>query len=1131
MNDSHSSTETARQAELHRFAILDTLPEAAFEAVARRAAQHYAAPIALVGFLDAERYWIKARFGASLTQAPRALTFCQHALYDRQALVVPDARRDARFQDYPLVTGEPGVRFYAGAPIVSPCGHVLGTVCVLDFAPRAAGAVDSGVLEHLAREVMHELERRAGQDTHAFEAALLAHVSDAVIALDHDLRVCYLNEAARRLYEAGPFALGRPLRELLRVRWPRPEDQRAARTAVVRGETWAGEVVHVLPSGRELPVALSVARLSRAGGRGALVATVRDVTERRAAEARLKLLESVVVHANDAVVVTEGRPIDGPDGPRVLYVNEAFTRMTGYAPEDIVGKTPRVLQGPRTSRATLDRMRAALESWTPITLELVNYRKDGTPFWVEISLAPAAPEGGWFTHWIAVQRDISERRTHEERLRLLESVAVNANDAIIISEAEPVVAPGPRVLYVNEAFARMTGYAPEDIVGQTPRLLQGAKTDRAALDRIRAHLLAWQPVQETVCNYRKDGSEFWVSLSIAPVADETGWFTHWVSIQRDVTEQRRQQLLDAARRDLLERVTRDAPLHEVLEALCAMLADAVPGARVALLRRKADRLHLAAGHGLTHDLGVLLERFGVPDVEEPKNAWANGAGEALGVRRCLSAFLVAQQQRTEQQRPLGVLALLHDQPAALHLNDPERQACQDLLQDAAQLAAVIVERYDAREEMRQLALHDHLTGLPNRALFAEFLRKALVDANRRGERVAVALLDLDRFKHVNDTFGHSAGDELLQQVAARLRAVLRADSSVARLGGDEFTLTVPSLRGPDEVRIVAERVLRSFQEPFAVAGRELYVRASLGVAVYPDDAQDPENLLSLADIAMYRAKRDGSGWTSVRQQQDEPDARRLELESELHRALPRGELAVFYQPVLNAGTRDLRGVEALVRWHHPTRGLVPPAEFIPLAEANGLITSIGEFVLQEACAQAARWQGERPELRVAVNLSARQFAHPDLLGQVRRALSGSALRPETLVLEITESALMEAPDARDTIERLRDLGVVLALDDFGTGYASLAFLKRFPMHTLKIDKSFLQGVDVDTDGVGARLVRSIAGLAANLSLTVIAEGVETESMARFCEEVGCDALQGYHFARPMPVAEADAWLARFRPKK
>jgi diguanylate cyclase (GGDEF)-like protein len=445
------------------------------------------------------------------------------------------------------------------------------------------------------------------------------------------------------------------------------------------------------------------------------------------------------------------------------------------------------------------------------------------------------------------------------------------------------------------------------------------------------------------------------------------------------------------------------------------------------------------------------------------------------------------------------------------------------------------EREVLEEQLRHRAFYDSLTGLPNRALFLDRIAHGIARGERLGQELAVLFIDLDRFKVVNDSLGHSAGDELLVQVGWRLRSCLRESDTIARLGGDEFTVL---LEGPSAVADAvkaAERILATLAAPFVIDGQEAYAGASVGIAGGTAIRESGRDLLREADIALYRAKASGRGRHVVFEaRMNHLPAEHLHLESDLHRAIERNELRVHYQPIFSLSDARITGLEALVRWEHPEKGLVPPGYFIPLAEDTGLIVPIGKWVIEEACRQMSEWKRSYPgaeDLFISVNLSARQLQDPNLLEDVEHAIAESGLDPQHLQLEITESVVMQEPEATVfKLNALKSLGISLAVDDFGTGYSSLAYLKRFPIDVLKIDRAFVAGlVQGEHD---AAIVRTVVSLARALGLHTTAEGIEDRSQWQLLQELGCDHGQGFVFARPLrPEAVSELLISSAGPQQ
>ena len=456
------------------------------------------------------------------------------------------------------------------------------------------------------------------------------------------------------------------------------------------------------------------------------------------------------------------------------------------------------------------------------------------------------------------------------------------------------------------------------------------------------------------------------------------------------------------------------------------------------------------------------------------------------------------------------------------INDPAVQGLVITARD-------VTERKAFEHQLTQRAFYDELTGLPNRVLFRDRLEQALVRAGRRNDRVGLLFLDLDNFKLVNDSLGHQIGDQLLIEAAARLRACLRSQDTVARLGGDEFVVILELVTNDEDALCVAKLVSERFSHPFDLEGRAVVVTASIGIAISETGSGEAGTMLRDADVAMYRAKKDGRAHYVLFTPSMQIDTlARLELENDLRHALEHQELRVFYQPIVLLESGDFLEVEALVRWEHPTRGLMAPGEFIPLAEETGLIIPLGQWVLEQACLQVAQWNAHFPassQLTLSVNLSPRQFQTPSLVEDVARALRNARLPASRLKLEITEGVIMRDVEATiETLWSLKDLGIQLAIDDFGTGYSSLSYLKRLPIDVLKIDRSFVSGIGHSQEDTS--IVHAIMALAKSLNLQVTGEGIETPEQAALLGKWGCDRGQGYLFSRPLDSQKAGALLGQ-----
>jgi diguanylate cyclase (GGDEF)-like protein/PAS domain S-box-containing protein len=558
--------------------------------------------------------------------------------------------------------------------------------------------------------------------------------------------------------------------------------------------------------------------------------------------------------------------------------------------------------------------------------------------------------------------------------------------------------------------------------------------------------------------------------------------------------------------------------------------------------------------------GLVREAAGIRHSEQRFRALVQNTSDIILI--CSSGGMITYQSSAAEtvwgyhsaellNAPLRELAHPDDQPALqefleqvrsvpgttksielqLHGSDGAWRHCDlvltNLLQDPniAGLVATardISERKAFEKQLTHQAFYDSLTGLPNRQLFHDRLNQALARAGRRHGGVDLLFLDLDNFKQINDSLGHQAGDRLLAEAAIRLRACVREENTVARLGGDEFVILLEHLAPDADAVLVAERISEQFTKPFTVEGHDFTVSVSIGIALGNAGQERADFMLRDADVAMYRAKSSGKGCYVIFDTTMGTDILvRVEMENALRQAIRRNELRVHYQPIMILEGGRVAGVEALVRWQHPTRGLILPAEFIPVAEQTGIIVQLGQWVLQEACRQVVEWQKQYPlhsPLTVSVNLSPRQFQQKNLLEEVKRALRETGLPPSSLKLEITESVIMLDVEATiTTLTQLKELGVQLAIDDFGTGYSSLSYLKRLPLDVLKIDRSFVNGIGKDREDTA--IVRAIISMAKSLDLSITAEGIETVEQSALLRAWSCDSGQGYYFARPLDAAD------------
>jgi diguanylate cyclase (GGDEF)-like protein/PAS domain S-box-containing protein len=703
---------------------------------------------------------------------------------------------------------------------------------------------------------------------------------------------------------------------------------------------------------------------------------------------------------------------------------------------------------------------------------------------------------------VAAMQDITRHSLAANALRDAETkyhrIFENAIEGIFQST------PEGHYLSVNPSLARIYGFdTPEEMIDSVTDIARQVYVDPER----RARFLELMETSDTLTGFesqvrRKDGSVIWISENVRAVRRSDGRSLYYEGTVEDVTKRR--QAEEALR---------------VSEERYALAADGMNGGLWDWDLRTGKVYYSPRWKELTGEPG----RIG----DSPEEWWVRlFPRDREQVDRELQSCLQGRTDRFEVEfrfrQADGSFRWVQASGMA-QSDDPEKPP--------VRIAGSMVDisaRKQAEDQLLQGALYDVLTGLPNRALFVDRLRRAL---RKRGRRiVAVLFLDIDRFKLVNESYGHQVGDEVLRQIASRLERNAGVKDTVARFSGDEFGILLDGAHDVSDAIRTADLVRRSVEEPVQVEDRKHTFSASVGIAFSKVGTESAEELLRDAETAMYRAKSLGKAQHVLFDQaMHEYTLRRLQLESDLQRAVGRSEFRVFYQPIVSLSDHKLRGFEALVRWMHPERGMVPPTAFIPLAEETGLICEIGRWVLEDSCRQVADWIRRYPEategLHLSVNLSGRQFAQSDLVDQVQGALDRSGFPALSLKLEITESILMENADsAAGILAQIRDMGIRLSIDDFGTGYSSLSYLHQFPAQTLKIDRSFVCRIEEETSQLA--IVRAVVSLAHVMGMDVVAEGIETPSQLDVLTNLGCEYGQGYLFARPLPAVEIEAMLAR-----
>ena len=795
----------------------------------------------------------------------------------------------------------------------------------------------------------------------------------------------------------------------------------------------------------------------------------------------------------------EGVMVLGPGG-EIQTANAAAARILGLTVDEMLGRVSADLwravdEQFRPLPDELHPSRLASRTSEPVVDHIVGvHLPQGDLRWLSVSAFPMKDGSGLASYASVVSlRDVTKKLTAIKKTQFQADLLDAAGQAIVATDATGTI------IYWNHAAEQQCGWMSDEALGRNLIELTSPPGMSRQTDKIVAALTAGRSWSGDLPVLRRDGTSFPALVTQTPYLDDKGRLAAVIVVATDITERNKAE---------------EAMRH--LSAIVESSGDAIIGqtleGTIVTWNRGAENIYgYTADEVIGHHVSMLIPEVSVAQFTDVLGRVARGE--------------TVQHLEKISRNKDGTLIDVSITVSPVLGEDGVVLGCSGIARD-------ITVRAEAQRALAHQALHDALTGLPNRVLLDDRIKQALTRAARQEGRVAVLLMDLDEFKVINDGLGHLAGDEVLVEVAHRLVGCVRPEDTVARFGGDEFVI-VCEVADAVVATTLGERTLTALQAPFRVQDMDIVVTASIGLVV-ADSGATPDELLRDADAAMYHAKDRGRSRIEMFDHDlRDRAASKLQSAIELRGALEHGELEVFYQPIVAIADARPLGVEALVRWRHPARGLVSPAEFIPLAEETGMIVPIGLWVLQEALRQRAEWEAELPlhaPLRLSVNLSARQLSEPELLDNITAALSTHGTDPSSLILEITESVLMHDSDSLSTLNAIHDLGVALHVDDFGTGYSSLAYLKTLPVDVLKIDRAFVDGLGTDADDHA--IVTAVIALARALSLGVVAEGVETETQLEVLRELGCDEGQGYLFARPMPYDELTDWISTHasRPK-
>jgi len=832
------------------------------------------------------------------------------------------------------------------------------------------------------------------------------------------------------------------------------------------------------------------------------------------------LFVQTLEQAIDSVVVIDA------DNHVVLF-NAAAEKLWGFGREEVLGRNVSMLV-PETIRSRHDgyidaNRQTGINKIVGTTRDVPIHKKDGTQRWGSMSISRVESHGQIL--YTAFVKDVTEQRRERKRAKLLALVADQTDNAIFITDG------AGKVVYVNQGFEKLFGYRLDEIERRLPAEVLMPQLPAQRMAELRRGLNGGRSFRVEELLQVKGGERIWCNVAINPVFGANGELAQTVTVLTDITASKIHQVLQHC---ILDAMVREMPLESVMDLLCREIERMSPDVRAAVIQIGEDgTLHPLASPGFAERFGQLLEGRPIRDCIGASSVaacrgemiYASDVGSdphwtsiredalALGIRSVWAIPI-----KDAKGLAIGVLSFYYDEhrtPSALQ---------QQIVEVITPLCALAMEREVNRESIRQLAFYDSLTRLPNRSLLHAKADHALIEARRTRSALAVLFIDLDRFKQINDSLGHPAGDELLKLIAQRLSA--NADI-VGRLSGDEFVVVLPDCDS-ERVNDAIEEIRQAISQPCQIAGSCFSPSASIGVCLYPRDGHDMSTLIHRADMAMYQAKHSGRGrFSFFSHELNELAQERQALESALREAIEQGTLQLHYQPQVNIDDGQVYGVEALARWTHPDFGVVSPARFIPLAEECGLITELGHWAVREACRQLAAWRRKGLSIpSVSVNLSPSNFHNLDLAGMISDVLDQHGLEARDLTIELTENLLLDTnPGTIKVLHDLNSQGIKLAMDDFGTGYSSLSYLRKLPIQELKLDRSFI--LDLEADETSRALSDAVMRIGDSLRLKVVAEGVEEQGQFRILKDQGYHVAQGYLLSKPLAPQELETWMMKY----
>lgn len=773
----------------------------------------------------------------------------------------------------------------------------------------------------------------------------------------------------------------------------------------------------------------------------------------------------------------------------IVFVNDKLCTLTNYDREELIGKEASMIQ--------IVHLQKELDEWEKLKdvplnkIEIQYVTKEKNTFWGVTTNISFSDEMDDNCYTLSIITDVSQsdakfyKNAHSfEYLKTIE-MAINESNAVVVTNIEG------KIVHVNRRYCELTQYEPNELIGKTPAVVSSGEQPLPFYENM------WQTITKgkiwtgILKNRAKDGSTFWVNSTIVPVNTSEGTPKKFIAIQTEITARLElEKSLQEALKNDFENTVRN--LHNIIFKFEKQNGEIV---FTLVAGKMLDKLNLNAEE---LSMPMLEQYYGEEKFDEIKTNFEKAlAGE-----------------------PTQFELTYHDHTILLYLSPISQDG------EVIEVVGTVIDisnRKNAENLVRKMAYYDFMTNLPNRRYLQEHAENLLLKHLTENETCALVFIDIDRFKTINDSMGHAAGDELLIEFAKRLKILVSKDDIVARLGGDEFIILLPYVN-EEEATSIVEHIVQNLKDPFQCRNIELYITPSIGISMFPRDGSDYETLLGCADIAMYKNKKERSGsYQFFTKELKQNLLERTLLEMDLRQAIEKEQFHLQYQPIYSLDTKEIVGVEALLRWNHPVKGMISPGIFIPLAEETGMIVKLGNWVIKEACRQMKSWlDAGLPPVSMAVNISIAQFSHPLFIDYVKEALKESELDPKYLNIEVTESMMLDEEQSLNTFKQLEEIGTPISVDDFGTGYSSLSYLSNYPITHLKIDQVFIHNLS-DTNKA---IVETIINLAKSLNVQVIAEGVEEIAEEQFLTDVNCDFVQGYLYSKPIPASDVAEKLSK-----